>query len=327
MASKTVTTQIIKVLRRNLQQAIKARQFDEAEALLTQLKDEDALSLGTRGLELEYLVVAGQWSDAQTLADQLLRLFPQSARIQYLAGRIYYRMKNYRLALRYFDESNTLHRHWRALRWSGKTQTQLGQFDAAERTLLGLLTEHVSINIDLAWLYERMNQPMRALEHIEAYLDKYPEDAFANAQRLRLVACTQEPDTLSEDVDTLLELDEEVPPEMLPAYVQNLLESGQGHLVRQFIANHSEQIDEQSAASLAWICHRLQAYDLAVSLFTKGLPFRLSDVKYLSALESAARHCNCVDELIEQYEVQAPDEKRLYGRIKSLKRRLGKEPS
>lgn len=324
MASKTVTTQVIKVLRRNLQQAIKARQFDEAEALLMQLKDEDPLSLGTRGLELEYFVVAGQWSDAQILAEQLLRLFPQSARIQYLAGRIYYRIKNYRLALQYFEESNSLHWHWRALRWSGKTQTQLGQFEAAERILLGLVTEHVSINIDLAWLYERRNQVVRALEHIEVYLKKYPEDAFANVQRLRLVACTQEPDALSEDVDTLLELDEEVPAEMLPAYIQNLLESGQGHLVRKFVAEHSEQIDEQAAVALAWICHRLQAYDLAVSLFTKGLPSRLSDVKYLSALESAARHCNRVDELIEQYEVLAPDEKRLYGRVRSLKKRQGK---
>lgn len=324
MASKTVTTQVIKVLRRNLQQAIKARQFDEAEALLMQLKDEDPLSLGTRGLELEYFVVAGQWSDAQILVEQLLRLFPQSARIQYLAGRIYYRIKNYRLALQYFEESNSLHWHWRALRWSGKTQTQLGQFEAAERILLGLVTEHVSINIDLAWLYERRNQVVRALEHIEVYLKKYPEDAFANVQRLRLVACTQEPDALSEDVDTLLELDEEVPAEMLPAYIQNLLESGQGHLVRKFVAEHSEQIDEQAAVALAWICHRLQAYDLAVSLFTKGLPSRLSDVKYLSALESAARHCNRVDELIEQYEVLAPDEKRLYGRVRSLKKRQGK---
>ncbi len=289
-----------------------------------QLKDEDPLSLGTRGLELEYFVVAGQWSDAQILAEQLLRLFPQSARIQYLAGRIYYRIKNYRLALQYFEESNSLHWHWRALRWSGKTQTQLGQFEAAERILLGLVTEHVSINIDLAWLYERRNQVVRALEHIEVYLKKYPEDAFANVQRLRLVACTQEPDALSEDVDTLLELDEEVPAEMLPAYIQNLLESGQGHLVRKFVAEHSEQIDEQAAVTLAWICHRLQAYDLAVSLFTKGLPSRLSDVKYLSALESAARHCNRVDELIEQYEVLAPDEKRLYGRVRSLKKRQGK---
>ncbi len=318
-----IGNQVVRVLRRNLYQAIQTRHLNEAQALLDQLKQEDPLSLETRGFELDYLIATLQWSDAETMADQLLRLFPQSARIQYLAGRVYYRAKKYSQALQCFNESKNIHRHWRTLRWLGKTQTQLGQLTEAEATLVGVASEHATLNLDLAWLYERMNQPTRALNFIETFLSKHPDDEFANAQRLRLRAQVQEPEMLSEDVEMLLELDEEVPIEMLPAYLQNLLESGQGKLARQFVMKHQEQFSEQTAASLGWICHRLQAYDLATNLFIQGLAKRTNDVKYLSALESAARHCQRIEELIEHYEMKAPNEKRLYGRMKQLQKRIG----
>ena len=169
-----------------------------------------------------------------------------------------------------------------------------------------------------------MNQPERALKHVETFLLEYPEQEFATQQRLRLRAMTLEPELLSEDVEALLELDEEVPAELLPAYLQHLLASGQGQAARKFITTYRETFDQPTAASLAWICHRLQAYDLAMGLFLDGLPMRLRDVKYLSALESAARHCNRVEELIPRYEVCANEDKRFYGRIKRLRKRLSK---
>ena len=315
-----IGNQVIRVLRRNLHQAIYNRHLDDAEALLGQLKQEEPLSLETRGFELDYLIATQQCSDAEIMADQLLRLFPQSARIQYLAGRAYYRVKKYDLALRCFNESKNIHSHWRTLRWLGKTQTQLGQLNEAEATLIAVAAEHFAIDVDLAWLYERMNQPSRALEFIEIHLAKHPDDEFAKTQRLRLRTQTQEPEALSEDVDMLLDLDEEVPVEMLPAYLQNLLESGQGKLARQFVLKHQTQFDEKTAASLGWICYRLQAYDLAMNLFIHGLAKRSNDVKFLSALEASARHCQRVEELIEQYESKAPDAKRLYGRKIQLKK-------
>lgn len=316
----TIGDQVVRVLRRNLYQAISNRRLNEAEALLGQLKQEDPLSLETRGFELDYLIATKQLSDAKTMADRLLHLFPQSARIQYLAGKVYYRIKKYSEALQCFNESKIIHSHWRTLRWLGKTQTQLGQFSEAEATLVAVSAEHIVINFDLAWLYERMNQPSRALELVETYLAKKPDDEFAKAQRLRLRAQIQEPEALSDDVDTLLDLDEEIPVEMLPAYLRNLLESGQGKLARQFVLKYQTQFDEQTAASLGWICHRLQAYDLAMNLFIQGLAKRTNDVKYLSALESAARHCQRVEELIEQYASKAPDAKRLYGRKNQLEK-------
>ncbi len=316
----SIGSQVVRVLRRNLHQAIYNRRLNEAEALLSQLKQEDPLSLETRGFELDYLIATQQWSDAEIMADKLLRLFPQSARIQYLAGRAYYRVKKYSQALQCLNESKNIHSHWRTLRWLGKTQTQLGLLSEAEATLIAVAAQHIAVDFDLAWLYERMNQPSRALEFIETHLSKHPDDDFAKTQRLRLRTQIQEPEALSEDVDTLLDLDEEVPVEMLPAYLQNLLESGQGKLARQFVLKHQEQFNEKTAASLGWICYQLQAYDLAMNLFIHGLANRTDDVKYLSALESAARHCHRVEELIEQYKSKAPDANRLYGRKTQLEK-------
>ena len=315
--------QVIRVLRRNLIQAIRQKRIREAADLIEQLKSEEPLSLETRGMELEYLITAHQWREAGATAEQLVHLYPQSARIHYLAGRVYYHKKNYQGALHCFRESNALHAHWRTRRWLGKTHTQLGQYTEAEADLIQTLPRQSAINLDLAWLYERMNQPLRALEHIETYLADKSDDEFANAQRIRLRAITLDSDTLSEDVDSLMELGEKVPREIMTAYLQNLLESGQGSRARQFISGCRNEIDNNTAASLAWICHRLQAYDLAMILFLQGLPEKLSEVKYLSALESAAGHCNRIEEVITQYESRAPDEKRLYGRIKMLKKRMG----
>lgn len=320
----TTGNQVIKVLRRNLMQSLRSHRLDEAKDLLDHLKDEEPLSLETRGLELEFLIANKQWKNAQSLADQLSRLFPQSARIHYLAGRVFYQAKNYPEAFRYFSESNALHAHWRTRRWLGKTQTQRGEFIEAEAILIALHPGYMAINLDLAWLYERMNQPERALKHVETFLREYPEQEFATQQRLRLRAMTLEPELLSEDVEALLELDEEVPSEMLPAYLQHLLASGQGQTARKFVTTYRETFDQPTAASLAWICHRLQAYDLAMCLFLDGLPTRIRDVKYLSALESAAHHCNRVEELIPRYEVCANEDKHFYGRIKRLRKRLYK---
>ncbi len=320
----TTGSQVIKVLRRNLMQSLKNRHLDEAKDLLDHLKDEEPLSLETRGLELEFLIANQQWKNARSLADQLSRLFPQSARIHYLAGRVFYQAKNYPEAFRSFSESNALHSHWRTRRWLGKTQTQRGEFVDAEAILIALHPDYKAINLDLAWLYERMNQPERALTHIEKFLLEYPDQEFATQQRLRLRAMILEPELLSKDVEALLELDEDVPSEMLPAYLQHLLASGQSQTARKFVAAYRQSFDQPTAASLAWICHRLQAYDLAMGLFLDGLPTRTRDVKYLSALESAARHCNRVEELIPRYELCANEDKRFYGRIKSLLKRLSK---
>lgn len=318
-----IKTDVIRVLQRNLKQSLRSRQIDEARNLIDRLKTEDPLSLETRGLELEVLIADEDWVHAQTLAKQLQRMYPDSARIQFLSGRIEYRHKRYDQALQFFEQSHRLHPHWTTRRWIGKTYTQQSKFDQAEAILLGVLDHRFAVNLDLAWLYERWQQPSRALLHVQSYLEKHPQEAFAKQQEVRLKAQILEPQTLCQDVQVLLDLDEELPHAMLPVYLNYLLESGQTQAARDFLARYQANSDPSTCASLAWVCYKLQAHDLALDLFIRGLPEKFRDVKYLCAMEAAARHLNREAELIPYYEVEALHEKRLYGRIKKLRKNVG----
>jgi tetratricopeptide (TPR) repeat protein len=314
-------TALIRVLRRNLKQSLRRGELAQAEALVRQLKDEDSLSVQTRGLELEVLIAAQRWPDAEVLAAQLVQLFPSSARMHSLAARLYYRQKSYTRALEHFTESERLHPHWMSRLWLGKTHTQRGEYAAAESLLVGVVGEHPEAGVELAWLYERRGEPERALHHLEEYLALRPDDRFARAQQLRLRASAAAPEDLVQEVEALQELGEDIAPEMLPAYVQRLLETGRGVEARRCVDHGLPQWTPQMAGRIAWVCHRLHAYDVALRLFLAGLPVHQRDYKYLSALESAARHCRRTAEVASAYRELAAANRHLYGRIKSLERR------
>lgn len=311
----------IKVLRRNLKKALATRQLDEAADLLLRLKETDPLSLETQGLDLEYQITVGRQKNALEMAVQLVRRYAGSARIQYLAGRAYYLVKQYDQAVQHFSESDRIHPHWRARRWLGKSHTQKGTFVEAEASFLALAGEHSIVALDLAWLYERMKRPEEALTYVEAYLKNHPEDDFAKAQKLRLESHNLEPDELAEEVQTLSALGEEVPPELFAAYIESLLATGRGDAARSLLLDGDRPRDDRTTASVAWICHRLRAYDLALQMFLQALPSHLHDVKYLSALESSARHCNRVEDVVASYTRYSEEDKRFFGRIKGLNKR------
>jgi tetratricopeptide (TPR) repeat protein len=314
-------TALIRVLRRNLKRSLGQRQIGAAEALLAQLEAEDPLSVETRGSRLEVLMATQRWPEAQVLAEQLLQLFPSSARIHYLAARLFYFQKHYALALQHFTEADRLHPHWSLTRWRGKTQTQRGDYEAAEALLVGLVREHPEVGRDLAWLYERRGEPERALFCLEEYLAVRPGDSSAQAQRLRLRATAAAPEDLLQEVEELHELGEEIAPEMLPTYIQRLLETGRAADARRVVDERLAQWAPETAARVAWVCHRLQAYDLSLRLFLAGLPSHHRDYKYLSALESAARHCRRSDEVARAYRALAAHNPALHGRIRTLERR------
>src|SRR5204863_3636988 len=97
---------------------------------------EDPLSRETRGLELELYLNSNRLQEAGALAGQLRRLFPDSGRILFLAGRVAYRLKHYHEAESCLRESQRVFPHWRALHWLGKTLSQTGRHKEAEALLL-----------------------------------------------------------------------------------------------------------------------------------------------------------------------------------------------
>jgi len=315
-------TQASQVLQRNLRQALREGRLEEAALLLERLRREAPLELPTRGLELEYLLAAGRLEEAHALAEQLVTLFPTSARVFFLAGRTAYTRREYGRALELFEEAGRLAPHWRIRHWMGKTLTQLGRLDEAEPLLLDLVAEHPFAAPSLAWLHERRGDPDAAIGVLEPYLEDHPGDRFAAAQLERLRARSLGPERLQEEVETLRELGEEVPPQLLAEHVEGLLRTGQGPRVRELVASVRATLEPRTALRIAWICHRNGLPDLACSLFLEQLPSRLADVKLLAALEKDARLAGRTEDLVEAYRELASRRPQLWSRIRRLSKRI-----
>ncbi len=279
---------LLQALRHNIKRWIHQNKLTEARQGLAELKQLDPLDLQTRGLELEYLLSAGQYQDAQSLATQLTQLFPTSSRIQYLAGILAYRQKNYAAALAAFDESFRLYPHWRTERYMGKTCTQAGDFDRAESYLLHLSAEHPTCLLDLAWVYERKQQFSKAQSMLAQYLKLKPEDAFAQQQQQRLQAHVLSPEQIQDEVETLSDFDETIPIGLLSEYMRNQLNQGKGSALRQWLTPRIGKVDPKDANQLGWIAYQLKAYDLAYELFIRDFEKQHDNFKYRAALERSA---------------------------------------
>lgn len=314
--------ELAKVLRYNLNRALRANELEKAEALLEQLKNTEPLAMESRGLELDYLLRKQEWAAAAKLAQQLVSLFPGSGRIQFLAGQAAYRQKNYAAAVQCFRESMRLFPHNLSQQWLAKTLTQLGEFDEAESLLIALAENSSKGHLDLAWLYERKQQYEQALECLARHLEAAPDDAFALAQQQRLRAKRMQPEHLVAEVETLLEYGEVVADEILPEYLERLFATGQTAKARLFIGERSAAWSAKQADRIAWVCHKMQAYDLAYDLFLVNFAAQRRNFKYLNALEACAKRCLRVAALIAFYEQHAAEERALYGRARSLQQYL-----
>ncbi len=315
-------TAVLLALKRNIKLSLRQKDLTRAKEGLEELKRLDLLAKETRGLELEYLIDIEHFQEAGTLATQLVNLFPASSRIQFLAGRLAYRQKDYARALPFFEESYRLHPSWRSEWFIGKTQTQAGNFDAAEPLFLRLISEHPACLKDLAWLYERKNELARAQSVVNQYLRNFPRDAFAKQQLQRLQAHALPVADILDEVETLCSFDEDIPVALLTEYVETRLTRGEGDALRKWLLPRIEKMNAREAQSVGWVCYRLNAFDLSFELLLKNFTAQSGNFKYLGALESSAEKSGQVERLIELYEQYADEDKRFYGRIKRLARRL-----
>jgi len=314
---------VASILVRNLREALGRGDIEQAELVLERLRDAEPLSARTRGMELQFLVRCDRLGEAWQLAQQLVPQFPDSAGILFWAGRAAYRRRDYRNAQRLFRESRRIADRWTTRRWLGKALTQLGGYEEAERLLAPLVAEHPTCGTDLAWLHERMGELDRALEVVEQYLQHMPDNEFARQQRTRLMARTADADEVVGEVDTLRDLGEAVPTEMLPSYVETLLARGEAARVRELLAE-TGPLDLGLTTRLAWVTYKASELDLAFDLFVQAMPRNLRDNKFHNSLGRAARLCDRQQELLAAYERHAEQEPRLYGRIRKLEAILGR---
>jgi tetratricopeptide (TPR) repeat protein len=307
-------------LKHNLREALGRGRLSEAEDILSRLKKEDPLSATTRGFELEFYLDSNRLAEADALAEQLCRLFSDSARILFLAGKLAYRQKRYEKADAYFRESQRLYPHWRTQHWLGKTLTQSGKFEEAESLLLLTLQQHRYALMDLAWLHERRNDLAAALKAYDDFLVYKPGNRYAHEQQTRIRAKMMEPEDLINEMGVLADLGEEIPAALFPEFVQKSFETGQTPRAREAVAARIHSMDAKTGVRIAWICYQAKAYDLACTLFLAHLNANKSHYKYLRALESAADKCNRLSEVAAAYKAFLPEAGHFYGRWKSLTR-------
>ena len=313
--------EILVALRNNMRRALARTELSDAADILVRLKAEDPLSLETRGFELEFYLLSDRLPEAEALANQLTCLFPGSGRVFFLSGRLAYRQKRYRDAESFLRESQRLYPHWRTQYWLGKALTQSGAFEEAEPLLQAARLHRACALLDLAWLYERKNDLAAALEACQTFLKEHPGDSFAAEQIIRLRARMLEPEALIREADDLSALGEEVADSLLPEIVERLFDTGQDVRAREAVLVKLGTLDAKLAARMAWVCYRARAYDLACALFLTHVADNLSNFKYLSALESAARKSNRLIQVLETYQKLAPRASHLYGRLRLLGRR------
>jgi hypothetical protein len=158
---------------------------------------------------------------------------------------------------------------------------------------------------------------------INQYLRHFPGDAFANQKLQRLQAHVLPVVDILDEVETLSSFDEDIPVALLTEYVEARLIRGEGDAVREWLLPRIEKMNAREAQSVGWVCHRLNAFDLSFELLLKNFTLQSGNFKYLGALESSAEKSGQIERLIELYEQCAGEDKRFYGHIKRLTRRLG----
>jgi len=312
-------------LRRSVILSLGQGDFARAEEELGALKEAAPLWVDTRGLELEILVKSARLDEARALAPQLLSLFPGSAKIQYLAGLLHYKTRQYADARACFEESGRLHPHWSTSRYLAKTLSQMhgsGRLDEAEAILVPLLRDHPDCLLDLSWVYQRRNEIERAIEATERYLEARPGSQYGKERLQALRAKLLDASDVQAEVEMHLELGEPVPEDMLASYFESLLRTGQMKKARDFFSAHGPSVNERTATRIAWAAYKLKAYDLAVDWFLACLDRNRDDGKYFSALEKAAELSARAEEVIRAYRQRIPDDKRFFGRVARLERKV-----
>ena len=313
-----MTKPLVETLRQNLRQAVFQRRLAEAEQILSKLKREDPLSAETRGFELELSIESDRFEEATRLAEQLCRMFPDSARIYFLAGKLAYRLKSYESAESRLRDSQRIYPSMQTQYWLGKALTQTGRFEEAESLLISVQDHNPWALLVLAWLHERRKDFESALRAYDAFLLLFPDNRFAAEQKVRVKARSLDPEALIEEADVLADFGESLPDAIFGEFVEKLFETGQTPRAREEIAARLDAMESREAVRVAWICYRHQAHDLACSLFLNHLRSNVFNFKYLSALEAAARKCNRLPQVLDVYHDLAPQARHLYGRRKFL---------
>lgn len=119
-----------------------------------------------------------QLDNARELIESALTEQPEHEYIQFLAGRIYYSMEDYEKAKIYFIKSLEQNPDIETKNLLALCYYQLGEYDKALNIFKALLeknSENISLLLNEAKCYEKMNETNKALEVLDQLTDIFPE--------------------------------------------------------------------------------------------------------------------------------------------------------
>lgn len=119
-----------------------------------------------------------QLNNARELIESALTEQPEHEYIQFLAGRIYYSMEDYEKAKIYFIKSLEQNPDIETKNLLALCYYQLGEYDKALNIFKALLeknSENISLLLNEAKCYEKMNETNKALEVLDKLTDIFPE--------------------------------------------------------------------------------------------------------------------------------------------------------
>lgn len=163
--------------------------FEYANYLYSVSKYQEADKYYNKALAIKDDVVAkslqainkielNQLDNARELIESALTEQPEHEYIQFLAGRIYYSMEDYEKAKIYFIKSLEQNPDIETKNLLALCYYQLGEYDKALNIFKALLeknSENISLLLNEAKCYEKMNETNKALEVLDKLTDIFPE--------------------------------------------------------------------------------------------------------------------------------------------------------
>lgn len=178
---------LYQTLAQRTRKALNQGRLDEAQTLVHKLKEQEPVTLETRGLELELALKRENLRDAGILATQLVQLFPSSSRIQFLTGQLEFQRQRYGKAERHFRQSHHIHPSPRTLLWLGKCLALAGKSAEALAILEPLYREAGRGGLELAWVYENLGRYHEARICYERLLAQNPDHEAAQQRLAHLI--------------------------------------------------------------------------------------------------------------------------------------------
>lgn len=199
----------VKKLVQQAWEALEARKFVEAEAILRQGLEDFPAHPGVMVTLAEVKLRQKHLAEARQLAEAVLRQYPQNGQALFVLGEICRLEKKHAQAVDYLEAAVRAGRNWRFRRQLAQAYLDRGEVSKALEILERHLEEQPQDTAAMrqyAYVLKRQGGKKEALARLSAYLAEHGEDQEAYRLYVRLLTEARPPEQIVREVDRLLRL-------------------------------------------------------------------------------------------------------------------------